>query len=116
MAGLRPGFGLGGMTHSLLVMLNVLGCDVDAGEAVEGDAMLFIGADVMITGGWFAVLRRIVTGSAVEHEDVGVDTFDGEGAEVGVDAEPGESKLTDVVMASVLNGAASILPELGPPS
>jgi hypothetical protein len=60
------------------------------------------------------VLGRIAIGGAVEHEDVGVETFKGEAAEAGLDSELGESWLTAVVIDSVLNGAAAALPGLRP--
>ena len=114
-AGLRPGFGLGGTTHSLLVMLSVLGCDAAAGDATAAVAMWFIAAEAMIGSGLFAALGRMAIGGAVEHEDVGVETLVGEAAEVGVDTELGESLVIVVVMDKVLAGAAPGIPELKPP-
>jgi hypothetical protein len=56
------------------------------------------------------VLGRIATGGAVEQDDVGVETFEGEAAEAGLDTETGELWFTAVVIDSDLNGAASALP------
>lgn len=91
MAGLRPGFGRGGITHSLEVMLRVLGCDPAPEKATADAAMWFIAAGDMIGSGLPAVLGRIAIGGVVEDEDVAVETLDGEAAEAGLDMEPGES-------------------------
>lgn len=50
---MRPGFGLGGMTHSLVVMLT--GLDMDMGDMEEGElrddmAVFPIAAEVRIGG------------------------------------------------------------------
>lgn len=56
----------------------------------------------------------MATGGAVEHEDVGVETFEGEAAEAGLEMEAGELWFTAVVIDSDLNGAASALPDSKP--
>lgn len=87
---MRPGFGLGGMTHSLLVMVKAGGCGTEAGDAVVGEATPLIAADALM-GGWMpAAVGRIAIGGAVEDEEdevAGVEPFDGEDAEVGMGAE-----------------------------
>jgi hypothetical protein len=67
------------MTHSLVVMLRDLGCDIGAGD------MALLAAPRAPADG------RIAIGGAVEQEDVGVETFVGEAAEAGLAAELGES-------------------------
>lgn len=58
------------------------------------------------------VLGRMAIGGAVE--DVGVETFDGEPAEAGLDAELREPSSTVVMMDSDLNGRPSASLELRP--
>ncbi len=67
----------------MVVMVMVLGCETEAGDA----AMRFIAPGTIV----LAALGRIAIGGAAEHEDVGVDTLDGESAEAGLDTELGES-------------------------
>jgi hypothetical protein len=63
-------------------------------------------AEGLIEGGMLDVLGRMAIGGPAEQDDVGVETFEGEAAEAGLETELGESWLTEVVMESALNGAA----------
>lgn len=92
------------MTHSLLVMLRVLGCDM-----VVDPVMLFID-EAAAECKLLDVLGRMAIGGAVE--DVGVETFDGETAEAGLDTELGEPWSTAVLMDNALTGRVSTLPGL----
>jgi hypothetical protein len=73
----------------------------------DGPAILLTTAEGLIEGGLFDVLGRMAIGGPAEQEDVGVETFDGDAAEAGLETELGESWLTEVVMDSAPNGAAS---------
>ena len=84
---MRPGFGRGGITHSLLVMLMALGCNMEPGGPA---ATVLVEAGDLVEEGWTVVLGRMATGGAVELEDVGVETFVGDAAEAGLATETGE--------------------------
>jgi hypothetical protein len=104
------------MTHSLLVMHMALGCDIEADDATIDLDLPFIAMEDVADGRVFEVLGRIAIGGAVEDEDVGVETFDGEAAEAGLAAALEEPWLTVVVIESVLNGPASVFPGAKPGS
>lgn len=102
MAGFRPGLGLGGMTHSLLVMLMAIGCCPGPGDITPGDAM-FKGVEALMEGGLLGAFGRMAMGGAdTEVDDVGVETLDGEAADAGVEAGLEESLPSVVVMERVL--------------
>lgn len=102
------------MTHSLLVMLTVLVCDIDAGVMTADPVLLCIAVEGLTEGGLWDVLGRMAIWGTDDDEEVGVGTFDGEAAEAGLDAELGDSWLTAVVTDSAFNGLASALPVLIP--
>lgn len=83
-AGLRPGFGLGGTTHSLLVMLRT-GPGAD-GESIV--AMPIAGAEVLSAAGFVVAAGRIGTFGAIVAELEGAGVV-GEAAEAGVDGALG---------------------------
>lgn len=85
MAGFRPGFGRGGTTHSLVVILKPP-CGT---EPLED--MCVAGLGVLIDSGLGVGFGRIaIGGGAVEHEVVEVETLEGEATEAGLDTEAGE--------------------------
>jgi hypothetical protein len=92
-------------------MLRVLGCDMEAAD-MPFDPVIVCIDGVPAECNLLDVLGRMAIGGAVE--DVGVETFDGEPAEAGLDAELGESWSTAVMMDRALNGRASVLPGLRP--
>lgn len=102
------------MTHSLLVMHMALGCDIEADVKIDLDLPFITVEDA--DGIVFEAPGRIAIGGAVEDEDVGVETFDGEAAEAGLAAALEEPRLTVVVIESVLNGPASAFSGANPGS
>ena len=93
-AGLRPGFGLGGMTHSLLVMLRGF---ADDGEL--SDVIAVVADDVLIGSGLPppAPGRIAICGAVTEHEDAVV--ADRDAADAGVDGTLGGFRLAAVIDA-----------------
>jgi energy-converting hydrogenase Eha subunit E len=72
----------------LLVILRDWGCDIEVGEKADGVAMSFTAPEeALVQGAFLAVLGRIAIGGPVEQEDAGVEIFNGEAADVGVDTE-----------------------------
>lgn len=65
-AGFRPGFGRGGMTHSLLVILS---CVPGAGDIVEPMFILFAGTDMLTWEDRADDTGRMATAGVVEVED-----------------------------------------------
>lgn len=98
------------MTHSLLVMHMALGCDMEAGDMTIDLDLPFNPIEGVADGIVVKVLGRIAIGGAVEHEDVGVESFDGETAEAGLATALEEPWLTVVVIESALDDPTCAFP------
>ena len=89
---MRPGLGLGGMTHSLLVILS--GVPAEMGDGDRADDMV---AELAMQNVLMGVGRMAIFGTVVDVVDDGVETSDaGDDAVAGLDAVtmPGLFKAT----------------------
>ena len=99
---MRPGLGLGGMTHSLVVILS--GWDAEMGDGDRADDMVAeLAMPIVLIGAGRVLGRMAILGALDDVVDDGVEASDsGDDAAAGLMAAPGDVAVTMLFKAATL--------------